>query len=416
VAKGTVSKKQRANGLTWIYRFQTTRSTDGARVENTKVIGLVKEIGKSEKAAWEEVGRLGLDNNLDQSLGDTPTFRELAEHFRLHELRRDGIIGHKSEETVWRDEHNLDGYAIPRWGDEIAMDIKPLEIERWFEALATDAENPLMWPTIDKIRSIISQVFRHAQRHGLIPAGETPIALARCKTTSVYEAKVVTPEQMIVILSELDATENRCEWTLALLHAATALRPEEAFGLQWLDPDWKNNRILIQRAWSKGKITPGKNPQSMTSVPMHPALAFYLQEWRRESRYAQDSDWIFPSYKAAGRIPRSASICGKDYLRPAAVKAGVLAEDDSTRFGWHNLRHSLATFFAANEVSLSVIQSVLRHAKPSTTAIYTHRVDSAQKRHKASFLKPSRLRRRLTELPWVESWVEQLVRRELEPG
>jgi site-specific recombinase XerD len=33
------------------------------------------------------------------------------------------------------------------------------------------------------------------------------------------------------------------------------------------------------------------------------------------------------------------------------------------RFGWHNLRHSLATFFAANEVNLPVIQSMLRHAK-----------------------------------------------------
>ena len=27
--------------------------------------------------------------------------------------------------------------------------------------------------------------------------------------------------------------------TLALLHAATGLRPEEAFGLQWEDVDWK---------------------------------------------------------------------------------------------------------------------------------------------------------------------------------
>jgi hypothetical protein len=62
----------RANGLTWIYRFQTTRPSDGARVENTKVIGLVKDTGVSGAAAWKEVGRLGLDNNIERQLGRKP--------------------------------------------------------------------------------------------------------------------------------------------------------------------------------------------------------------------------------------------------------------------------------------------------------------------------------------------------------
>jgi site-specific recombinase XerD len=46
----------------------------------------------------------------------------------------------------------------------------------------------------------------------------------------------------------------------------------------------------------------------------------------------------------------------------------------------------LATFFAANEVNLPVIQSMLRHAKPTTTAIYTHRVNSAQLAAQGKFL------------------------------
>ena len=33
----------------------------------------------------------------------------------------------------------------------------------------------------------------------------------------------------------------------------------------------------------------------------------------------------------------------EDHLRPAAVKAGVLKEGEKVRFGFHNLRHSLAT-------------------------------------------------------------------------
>jgi len=52
----------------------------------------------------------------------------------------------------------------------------------------------------------------------------------------------------------------------------------------------------------------------------------------------------------------------------------------------HNLRHSLGTFLAANEINLPVIQSMLRHAKPSTTSIYTHRVNSAQMAAQEKFL------------------------------
>jgi integrase len=45
-----------------------------------------------------------------------------------------------------------------------------------------------------------------------------------------------------------------------------------------------------------------------------------------------------------GKQPRVANMLVEDYLRPAAVKAGVLKEGEKVRFGFHNLRHSLASF------------------------------------------------------------------------
>jgi integrase len=151
---------------------------------------------------------------------------------------------------------------------------------------------------------------------------------------------------MITILAELDFLETRLEWTLALLHAATALRPEEAFGLKWINIDWSKNQINIRRGWSKGKETAGKNRISMTQVAMHPALAEALQQWRRETMYGRGSDWIFASERAKGKKPRSAGVAAQDCLRPAAVKAGVIDANYRGRFGWHNLRHSLATFLS----------------------------------------------------------------------
>ena len=145
---------------------------------------------------------------------------------------------------------------------------------------------------------------RHAQRHDLIPAEAScnpfrppKLGGVRCKSTSDYEAKVVSPNQMVAILAELDKPEHKLEWTLALVHAATALRPEECFALKWCDVRWTVDQILLRRAWSKGKETGGKTYGSMKPVAMHPALAGYLQQWRNETTFGEDSDWVFASYR-----------------------------------------------------------------------------------------------------------------------
>jgi integrase len=59
--------------------------------------------------------------------------------------------------------------------------------------------------------------------------------------------------------------------------------------------------------------------------------------------YAKPHDWIFPSTKMKGRTPLSASTMAKDNIRPAAIKIGILLEPGQ-QFGFHNFRHSLATF------------------------------------------------------------------------
>ena len=288
IQRGWLRKKKYADGMTWLFCFQVTRPSDGKRVENCKPVGLVVDF-PDEKAAWVEVGKLGLEKHLDNPAGPEPTFKEIAEHWRLHELRKEGIIGKKAVETVNCSEHNLDKYVLPRWGGCLAGSIKPSEVEGWFEVLATVAQGerkkPLKWPTIDKINSVMSQVYAHAQRQGLIPTelNTNPfrpprLGGARCKSASDYEAKVVSPQQMVGILGELDKSETKLEWALALVHGATALRPEECFALKWGDVDYGNNQILVRRAWSKGKLTCGKTSGSMRPVPMHPALADYLNE------------------------------------------------------------------------------------------------------------------------------------------
>ena len=343
---GWISKK---NGR-FMYRFYTTRAFDGKKVEQMKTIGLISAL-RTEKAAWQEAERLGFTKLSSTPTAAQLTFDALARHF-------------------------INKHCIQRWGTTLALDISPLALEAWFESLS----ETFAWQSIAKFRSVMSQVFNHAYRHGLLSGGKdnNPVRLSRCPVSSTYEAVVVSPEQMISMLNELDTPETQCEWTLALLHAATGMRPEEAFGLKWSDVNWEKGQIHINRAWSKGKETAGKTKESMTQVVMSPTLAEALKRWRNLTLYGEATDWVFASTKEKGKIPRSASTCGKRYLRPAAVTAGVIPTGYKGRFGWHNMRHSLATFLAG-EVDSSVTMKMLRHKKLSTTLeIYSHSVNSKQ--------------------------------------
>jgi integrase len=63
----------------------------------------------------------------------------------------------------------------------------------------------------------------------------------------------------------------------------------------------------------------------------------------------------------------------QDYLRPATVKAGVIGAEEKVRFGFHNLRHSLATFLVEHGEDPKTVPAILRHDDPGTTlGIYAH--------------------------------------------
>jgi hypothetical protein len=74
----------------------------------------------------------------------------------------------------------------------------------------------------------------------------------------------------------------------------------------------------------------------------------------------------------------------EDHLRPAAIKAHILSshpdnhrlvDDDPRRFGFHNLRHSLASFLIRIRTDPKTVQTLLRHSDVKLTLqFYTHAV------------------------------------------
>ena len=108
-----------------------------------------------------------------------------------------------------------------------------------------------------------------------------------------------------------------------------------------------------------------------------------LAAWRKETMYAGDEDFVFPSVKLGGTQARSGSMLVEDYIRPSAIKAGAIRVENGItydrdgevvkRFGFHNLgRHSLATFLMDAQENPALVQAIMRHAKMDMTLYYSH--------------------------------------------
>jgi integrase len=361
--RGSLKKLRRKEGETWMLRYRVTNA-EGRKVENTLPVGLVRDL-PSEKAAWCEVDKRGLLVRINEAPSAIRIrFNQLAEHYLRVDFGEDAVRP-KSDTTVPNVKRYARKYLVARFGQEIAEDIKPLSIQLWLKSLHSD--KGLAWTTVSKIRGIMLRIYKVGIQHELVT--KNPAAPVESRSTTNYKAVIVTPAQTLEILNRLS---NPLHFALVATCAATALRASEVLALRWSDVLWDEERIRISKRWAKGADGSTKTKASDGYVPLHPVLAAHLAEWGRLSPYAKGSDFVFPSLRKEGKIPLSARSFICDYLRPAAIAAGVgLAKGQ--RFGLHNLRHSLSNWLVNKaKVDPKTVQSILRHSRIQTTLdLYT---------------------------------------------
>ena len=370
---GWLRIEDRKNGRTWVIRFYTTRAADGMRVENTKAVGLVADL-PTKSSAWAAVERLHLNlNDISQKSGSMITFAEIASSYVKYKL---SASTGKSPTTIGAALRVINRRLLPRFGDVPALSIKPLNIMEWFAELRE--EEDLEGETMRKIKQTMKLIYDHAEMIQLLPLDKhsNPARRVEVEGTSSYKAIIPTAEQVGLTLQTLPLTEQ----TLTILIAATGLRISEALGLKWSDIDFVNGKITVQRRWCDGHILNTNSLASAAAVPMQPLLAEFLKDWKDETSYGGPDDWGFPSERLHGKQPRTANMLVEDYLRPAALKAGVPIPEGH-RFGFHNLRHGLSTLLIAAQTDPRTVKDLLRHSDIRTTLqLYTQSVDDNRRR------------------------------------
>ncbi len=349
--------KMKRKGCPDVWVFRWYENTTGTRTYKKRTIGSVVELPTRRDA---EKAVVSLRININAEVSTPQRVCDLITHYRQHELTPE----RKAFATIENHLVQTRLYIEPRWGQYRLDAVRTMQVEEWLHSL------PLAPASKTKLKSAFSVLYSHAIRYEWLTFN--PISKVRTSSKRLREKDVLSPAEFQALLEQLSVRDR----AMVLLAGSTGLRRSEMIALTWTDVNTLTLEVNVLRSCVRNRFGDTKTECSRRPVPLHPLVLAALLEWKEESLYKVDADFLFPSIRLNGKKPLSPDSLLKRSIRPALQRAGIVGK----QIGWHNFRHSLATNLRAMGVDIKVAQELLRHANSRTTLdIYTRAV-SQQKR------------------------------------
>lgn len=225
--------------------------------------------------------------------------------------------------------------------------------------------------SLEKVRGVLIQVLRHAERQGLV--ARNVAAIVPTPAGPRAQGRSLTVPQARLLLEAVRGHPLEAAFVLGL---TCGLRPGELLGLKWEDVDLDQGVLRVSRAVSRdgGKVAlgPTKTASSRRQLRLPAGTEDALRQHRARQQARQDlmgEHWqdlglVFPT--GTGML-----------LDPANLRRALGTVTEKAGLGhWHphELRHSAASLLSAAGVSLEEIADVLGHASTRvTSATYRHR-------------------------------------------
>ena len=214
-------------------------------------------------------------------------------------------------------------YLEPKWARVPLPAVKPLEISYWLNTLELSPK------TRGQIRALIHLLFERAMLWELIDVQLNPIELVKLRGTSrrMRKPQIVAPEKFQALLEVLPKIHR----TMAIVAMCTGLRVSEVLALRWEHIDFRKGVMLIRQGVVSGRTGRVRTEASEDDVPLDPAFAAVLQEWKGTTT----EGLVFPS-PVTGR-PFYAGILQRNVLKLNEPKF-VSQDSDGIRSGTSTVR------------------------------------------------------------------------------
>lgn len=246
----------------------------------------------------------------------------------------------------------LHNHILPRWGSISVNVLQPREIELWLRNLNLAPKSKA------HIRAMLRILVDFAMWAGVMQISRNPIELVVVKgaTKRTRQPRSLTVLEFHKVIAELAEPFK----TMAQIAVCFGLRVSELLALQWRDVDWLNEKLNIERAIVMQNVDEVKTVASRKQMSIAQELLDVLKQWRRQTEFSAESDWIFSSPVQIGRLPISYSWYERK-LKEAAERAGIGS------IGTHTMRHSYRSWLDAVGTPIAVQQRMMRHTDIRTT-------------------------------------------------
>lgn len=355
IALGSVQREARARGAdVWTYRYR-----DGERHRNVLLgrTDVMSEQAAQKKAhrlrsqIFENRTRVTVSTVIDRYLvEDLPPRKSTASSYRsmLNRIRCEfGLL--------MLDDFLIDISGVERW----LRDLKTLPRSKK-DGTVTKASEPVSRKTKDHYKAVLHRLAECSMRWGLVDVQRNPLGLVEVRTGARRKRvpTIITFDQYRQLL-EREELGTHCR-VMVQLAMCLGLRASEILGLRWEDIDLLGGAIRIQRSVVGKYQDETKTESSDDTLPLHQQLVNVLMTWRQAAPII--GGWLFGS-PVTGR-PYHRDSLHKDYLTPAAIKAGL------PRLGWHDFRHTYRAMLRDLGLPLEVQQKLMRHASITMTVHY----------------------------------------------
>ncbi len=187
-------------------------------------------------------------------------------------------------------------------------------------------------------------------------------AVKQPRITEEREIKVLTPEQVNILLSHVRDTK----YELVFVFGATAgLRIGEILALRWRDMDTDKGTLTVRHTLFKGKLLPPKTKSSHRTIKL-PARAIEAVQ----RHYNASEGFIFATRNGN---PQDAANFHNWIWKPTLRDCGL------PDIHFHDLRHGVASMLLANRsVPITTVAKYLGHTPDTLLKVYAHCIDGME--------------------------------------